>query len=122
MHTAACCLSHLQAFLLLNLNAVATVLLLLTAVLYYQQLFRTVGFLLVVYSHFYHSEGSSPDITESSTAQCFLRQGRFSLGIRRKFFTQRVVAYWNSLPKEVVDSLSLEAFKVMLGMVLGSLV
>ena len=51
-----------------------------------------------------------------------LRQGRFRLDIRRKFFTQRVVTDWNRLPKEVVDAPSLEAFKARLDVALGSLV
>ena len=51
-----------------------------------------------------------------------LRQGRFRLDIRRKFFTQRVVTHWNRLPKEAVDAPSLEAFKARLDVPLGSLV
>ena len=51
-----------------------------------------------------------------------LRQGRFRLDIRRKFFTQRVVMYWNRLLKEVVDAPCLEAFKTRLDVALGSLV
>ena len=51
-----------------------------------------------------------------------LRQGRFRLDIRRKFFTQRVVTHWNRLPKEVVDAPLLEAFSVRLDVALGSLV
>ena len=51
-----------------------------------------------------------------------LRQGRFRLGIRRKFFTQRVVKHWNRLPKGVVNAPSLDAFKARLDVALGSLV
>ena len=51
-----------------------------------------------------------------------LRQRRFRLDIRRKFFTQRVVMHWNRLPKEAVDAPSLEAFSSRLDVALGSLV
>ena len=51
-----------------------------------------------------------------------LRQGRSRLDIRKKFCTQRVVTHWNRLPKEVVDTPSLEAFKARLDVALGSLV
>ena len=50
-----------------------------------------------------------------------LRLWRLRLDIRRRFFTDRVVTHWNRLPKEVVDTPSLEAFKARLDVALGSL-
>jgi len=43
-----------------------------------------------------------------------LKAGRFRLGIRKKFFTMKLVKHWNRLPGEAVEAPSLETFKARL--------
>ncbi|KFP22808.1 hypothetical protein Z169_04309, partial [Egretta garzetta] len=51
-----------------------------------------------------------------------LKDRRFRLHIRKKFFTMRVVRHWNRLPRQAVDAPSLEVFKARLDGALSNLV
>jgi len=50
-----------------------------------------------------------------------LKQRKFRLKRRRNFFPLRVMEHWNRVPREVVESPSLEIFKTRLDAVLCSL-
>jgi len=50
-----------------------------------------------------------------------LKQKKFRLNMRKNFFTLRVTEHWNRLPREVVESPSLEIFKTRLDKILCSL-
>jgi len=51
-----------------------------------------------------------------------LKEGRFRLDIKKKFFTTRVVRHWHRLPREAVAAPSLAVFKARMDGALSILV
>ncbi|KFV76462.1 hypothetical protein N308_05937, partial [Struthio camelus australis] len=50
-----------------------------------------------------------------------LNHRQFHLNLRKNFFTVRVTEHWNRLPREEVESPSLEIFKTRLDVILGNM-
>jgi len=51
-----------------------------------------------------------------------LKEGKFRLDIRKKFFALKMVRQWNRLPREAVAAPSLAVFKARLDGALSNLV
>ena len=89
---------------------------------------KTLGDLTVSFQYLkgaYKQEGAqlfTPSECDRTRGNGFkLKQGRFRLDVWKKYFTQKVISCWNKLPRDFVDSPSLEVFKAGLDEAHGNL-
>uniref|UniRef100_A0A493TB79 Reverse transcriptase domain-containing protein n=1 Tax=Anas platyrhynchos platyrhynchos TaxID=8840 RepID=A0A493TB79_ANAPP len=89
---------------------------------------RLRGNLIAVYNFLARGSGEAGDLFSVNTSDkthrkgVKLRQGKFRLDIRKRFFTERVVAHWNRLPRDIVTAPSLSEFKKRLDCALSHMV
>jgi len=89
---------------------------------------RLRGDLIAVYNFLARGSGEAGDLFSVITSDrtrgkgVKLRQGKFGLHIRKRFFTKRVVAHWSRLPSEVVTAPSLSELKKRLDCALSHMV
>jgi len=71
-----------------------------------------------------HGEGLFTRVHSDRTQGngCKLKEDRFRLDIRKKFFTMRAVKHWHMLPSEAVDAPSLAVFMARLNGTLSNLI
>lgn len=69
----------------------------------------------------YKEDRGSPQGEKTRDNGYNLHQERFHLDIRKKFLTARTLTHQKNLPRDVVESQSLEVFKVHLDRVQGNL-
>lgn len=80
---------------------------------------REVLFLLAIEVAFLSVGGEHGQLKDPTLK---LEQFRFSFDIRENLFTMEVVKSWSRLPRDVVEALYLEAFKVRLDVILNNLI
>lgn len=62
----------------------------------------------------YKQDRNQVDSDRTRSDDFNIKEGRFRLGVRGKFFIEREVRCWNSLSREVVGTLTFKVFETRL--------
>jgi len=79
-------------------------------------------YLMGIYKHDGNQLFTKVDSDRTSGNGFKLKERRFRLDVRGKFFTERVVRCWHRLSREAVDAPSLKVFKARLDEALSNLI